>query len=312
MKELINLKVDYAFKLIFGKEGNEAILIAFLNAALRLPQESRIEDITIVNPEFNKEYKEDKKSILDVRAMTIEGMQINIEIQLSNQYDMEKRSLYYWAEMYARQMREGMAYKELAKAVTINILDFTYLNQTKNYHNVFHLYEDEERFQLTDTLEMHFMELPKLISKWRQREVSPWENVLVRWLLLLEGSENQEILKTLEEIAMQDPVLHQAMAAWEKSSDDPKVREEYFARRKAVLDEKAAIREAELRLREAIQAGELKAKEAEQKGKAEGIAEGKAEGKAEIAKNLLDMGVEISKVAKATGLSEEEVKILKD
>ncbi|KJR45297.1 Signal transduction histidine kinase [Desulfosporosinus sp. I2] len=57
-------------------------------------------------------------------------------------------------------MREGMAYKELAKAVTINILDFNYLNQTKNYHSVFHLYEDEERFQLTEALEMHFMELP--------------------------------------------------------------------------------------------------------------------------------------------------------
>lgn len=273
MKDLINLKIDYAFKLIFGKEGNEAILIAFLNAALRLSQESRIEGITIMNPELNKEYKEDKKSILDVRAVTIEGMQINIEIQLSNQYDMEKRSLFYWAEMYSRQMREGMAYKELAKAVTINILDFNYFNQTNNYHNVFHLYEDKDRFQLTDALEMHFMELPKLISKWQQREVSPWENILVRWLLLLEGSENQEILRTLEEIAMQDPVLHQAMAAWEKSSDDPKVREEYFARRKAILDEMAAVREAELRLREALQAGEKKAREAEQKGKAEGKAE---------------------------------------
>jgi len=207
-------------------------------------------------------------------------------VVISNQYDIEKRSLYYWAEMYSRQMREGMAYKELAKAVTINILDFSYLKQTKNYHSVFHLYEDEERFQLTEALEMHFMELPKLVSKWRRREVSPWENVLVRWLLLLEGSENQEILKTLEEIAMQDPVLHQAM-------DDPIVREEYFARRKAVLDEMAAVREAELRLREAIQ-------------------KGKGEGRAEVAKSLLDLGMEISKVAKVTCMTVDEVKVLKD
>jgi len=92
---------------------------------------------------------------------------------------------------------------------------------------------------------------------------------------------------------MQDPVLHQAIAAWEKSSDDPIVREEYFARRKAVLDEMAAVREAELRLREAIQ-------------------KGKAEGRAEVAKNLLDLGMEISKVAKATGMTEDEVKVLKD
>ncbi|WP_205623346.1 hypothetical protein [Desulfosporosinus sp. HMP52] len=47
---------------------------------------------------------------------------------------------------------------------------------------------------------------------------------------------------------MQDPVLNQAMDEWEKSSDDPKIREEYYDRRKAILDEMAAVREAELRL----------------------------------------------------------------
>jgi len=79
--------------------------------------------------------------------------------------------------------------------------------------------------------------------------------------------------------------LPQAIAAWENSSDDPNVREEYFARRKAVLDEMAAVREAELRLREAIQ-------------------KRKVEGKAEVTKNLLDLGMEISKIAKATGMTE--------
>ena len=250
-----------------------------------------------------------------IRAVTIEGTQVNIEIQLNNKYDMEKRSLFYWAEMYTRQMQEGMAYKELSKTVTINILDFDYLKQTNSYHSVFHLYEQEERFPLTDTLEMHFMELPKLMIQWLRREISPWENALVRWLLLLEGSANQEILETLEEIAMQDPVLNKAMVEWEKSSDDPKVRDVYLARRKVVFDELAAVREtelkleeADLRLREAILVGDQKAREAERSGKAEG----KAEGKTEVAKNLLDMGVEISKVAQATGLSEEEVKSLRN
>lgn len=186
-----------------------------------------------------------------------------------------------------------------------------YLHQTENYHSVFHLYEEAEKFLLTETLEMHFMELPKLTAIWQRREVSPWENSLVRWLLLLEGAENQEILKILEEIAMQDPVLNKAMLEWEKSSDDPRVRAEYLARRKAVLDEMAAVREAELRLMEAEQKtreAEQKAREAEQKGEAKG----RAEGKAEVAKNFLEMGIDVSKVAKATGLSEAEIRKMKD
>lgn len=154
------------------------------------------------------------------------------------------------------------------------------------------------------------MELPKLTAKWQRQEVSPWENALVRWLLLLEGAENQEILRILEEIAMQDPVLNKAMLEWEKSSDDPKVRAEYLSRRKAVLDEIAAVREAELRLMEAeqkVREAELRLMEAEQKAR-----EAKQKGKAEVAKNLLEMGVGVHKVAQATGLSLEEVLGMRD
>lgn len=118
----------------------------------------------------------------------------------------------------------------------------------------------------------------------------------MRWLFLLEGSEDEEILKTLEEIAMQDPVLSKAMEEWEKSSDDPQVREEYLARRKAVLDEMAAVREAELRLREAIK-----------QSKKEGIKEGKNE----IAKKLLDKGMDVTAISQITGILEEELRHLK-
>ena len=116
------------------------------------------------------------------------------------------------------------------------------------------------------------------------------------WLFLLEGSEDEEIYKTLEEIAMQDPVLNQAMEEWGKSSDDPKIREVYFARQKAILDEKAAIREAELRLREAIKQGKE---------------EGKKEGKFEVAQNMLDRGMDIGVISEIVGISEEEIKNLK-
>ena len=33
--DLIDLKVDFAFKLIFGREGQEPVLVAFLNAVLK-------------------------------------------------------------------------------------------------------------------------------------------------------------------------------------------------------------------------------------------------------------------------------------
>lgn len=207
MRQLIDLKIDYAFKLIFGKTGNEPILMAFLNAALKLPRDNQITSVQLLNPELDKDFKDDKKSVLDIRALTTEGIQVNIEIQLANRHDMDKRTLFYWARMYTRQMREGMAYQELAKTITINILDFRYIKETRSYHSVFRLFEVEEGFELTEALEIHFMELPKLLVKWREGLISPREDALVRWLFLLEGSEDEEIYKTLEEIAMQDTII---------------------------------------------------------------------------------------------------------
>ena len=142
------------------------------------------------------------------------------------------------------------------------------------------------------------------LFKWREREVSPWEDVLVRWLFLLEGSEDEEILKTLEEIAVQDSVLNKAIEEWEKYSDDPKVREEYLARRKAILDEKAAIREAELRLRDALKKGR-------EEGREEGIKEGIKEGKIEVAKKLLKNGMDVVTISQITGISEREIRQLR-
>ena len=44
------------------------------------------------------------------------------------------------------------------------------------------------------------------------------------------------------------------------------------------------------------------------KGRAEGRAEGEAKGRADAARNLLRMGLELSKISEATGLSLDEIK----
>lgn len=164
----------------FMSNGNESILSAFLNSALRFPDEKKIHTVQLLDPHFNKENQENKRSILDVHAQLEDGSGINIEIQLNNKHDMEKRTLYYWPKMYSSQMKEGMDYGELCKIITINIVNFRYLSHINDYHSVFQLYEREEKLLLTDMLEIHFMELPKLLSKWRKREVDPREDQVLK------------------------------------------------------------------------------------------------------------------------------------
>ena len=57
--------------------------------------------------------------------------------------------------------------------------------------------------------------------------------------------------------------------------------------------------------------GEAKGRaEGRVEGRAEGEAKGRAEGRAEAARNLLRMGLELSQISEATGLSPEEIEAL--
>jgi len=154
------------------------------------------------------------------------------------------------------------------------------LKETDEFHSAFHLYEEKKWFLLTDALAMHFIELPKLRKKWRLKEVTLQQDRLVRWLFLLDGNENEEIRKQLEAIAMEDPMINRAIKDWENVSADPKLRELYFDRRKAVIDRMAATKAAELR-------EEMAKAEGEAKGRAEGEVIGETRGRAIMAQDAI-------------------------
>ncbi|MBU5352855.1 Rpn family recombination-promoting nuclease/putative transposase [Paenibacillus barcinonensis] len=279
MTELLDPRVDFVFKRIFGSEQNKDVLLAFLNSTFIETGEAPLTEITVINTYTDKDSPEDKQSILDIKAKTVEGKLINIEMQLFNPYHMEKRTLFYWSEMYFHQIKKGENYNLLKKCVTINILNYSCLDNER-YHNVFHLREDHTGISLTDDIEIHVMELTKL----EQHAVPLEQGGLVNWLLFLKGidTSNWEVL------AMNEPMLKKAMDTLEFLSHDAATRMAYDARMKALSDEKSMIEGA----------------------RAEGAAKGRLEGKQEMARELLALGVDMSAIVKASGLSEEEIRKL--
>ncbi|WP_264986610.1 Rpn family recombination-promoting nuclease/putative transposase, partial [Lysinibacillus piscis] len=119
LTKLMDLKIDYAFKQLFGNEKNKDITVVFLNAVLKRTGRDVVEDITFHNVEIGGEYEEDKQSRLDLLVKTKKNEWISVEIQFTNQYDMVKRSIYYWAKLYSEPMEKRMAYKRLAPVIAI-------------------------------------------------------------------------------------------------------------------------------------------------------------------------------------------------
>ncbi|MDC3414481.1 Rpn family recombination-promoting nuclease/putative transposase [Aquibacillus sp. 3ASR75-11] len=323
LERLMDLKVDYAFKQLFGNEKNKEITVIFLNAILQTTGRSRIKDISFSNTEAGGEYVDDKQSRLDLLVLTDENERINVEIQFTNQYDMIKRSIYYWAGTYRSPLHKKMTYKELRPVIAINIVNFNLFNHTDQFHTSYHLYEDEERFKLTNVMEFHFIEMSKLIQDWKNDKLDPWNNVLARWLLMLGMVDHRnhkvydDIYRELEEISMKDKSLRDAFENWEELS---MTEEEYFAyeaRLKRIIDEEAAKREAELNIQEAKQKAEQKAEQKIQESEqiAEQIAEQKVkeakEHNEKIARRLLTKGMTVKEVAEIIDLDVDRVRKIK-
>src|SRR5690625_2885767 len=192
----------------------------------------------------------------------------------------------------------------------INILNFNLLNHTDQFHTTYHLYEDKEKFKLTDVMEFHFIEMSKLIKDWKSNKLDPWNDVLARWLLMLgmidrrNGAVYEDIYKKMEVIAMKDETLHSDFKKWEEISLTREQRFAYESRLKRVLDEESAQREAKLRLNEA----KVKAmQEGRQKRIQKGKQKGKQEEKEAIARRLVTKAMEIESIVEVTGLEKERV-----
>src|SRR5690625_3262174 len=112
LHRLVDLKIDYAFKRLFGNETNKAITVVFLNAILQKTGRERIKDISFSNIEAGGEFLDDKQSRLDLLVVTEANEWINIEIQFTNQYDMIKRTIYYWSGVYRGRSEERRVGKE--------------------------------------------------------------------------------------------------------------------------------------------------------------------------------------------------------
>ena len=279
MRGLLDPKMDFVFKNIFGSEKHPNILISFLNATLK--PKDLITEVEIKNTDLNKGYIEDKFSRLDVKATTSNNEIINIEIQLKNEYNMIKRSLYYWSKLYSEQLNEGEDYSVLKRTICINILNFKYL-KTRKFHSGYRLKEIYSNEELTNVAEIHFIEIPKL------EEGSDEKDMLVAWIEFLKNPESEKV-RSLE---MSVEEIREAKDELIKMSNDDTQRELYEMRAKTLRDKISALNEAE------------------RKGIKKGREEGEKNKAIEIAKSLIDLGLDKEAISKSTGLDLCEVEKL--
>jgi len=262
---------NFFFYKIFGEKGNEIQLLGFINAVLGKTGDNKFVSVEILeNKNFIAEIIGGKSCSLDVRARLKNGVMVNIEVQLRNQYNIDRRSLFYLSKEYTRDLESGEDYLKLPNVIAINIVDYNFPN-TRDFHSCFRLREDTEKdIILTDALEIHFINMVKYRKQGKDRLDEP----LCRWLAWFNKNSTPEIL---EEVVSMDTAIQNADKRMSNLTMSEEEMDTYYRMQKAEWDRVSALNYA-CRNRDRT-----------------------------IARNLLTEGLSHELIQKTTGLSLEEI-----
>ena len=237
------------------------------------------------------EYALSGDQVATADGLLTDGTTIDIEIQNSWSAEFIPRTLFYWAKIYAEGFKEGEAYTSLAKCIAINLVSQGFkLNNL--VHSVYRILEKKSYQQLTDLLEIHFLNLLLASQVTMQQEPIGNQEKLINWLQFINTDDKEERAM----IATTSPVLQILNEKIDVLSLTPKERKLYESRMKLKSDI-ATISEVQFN-------------SGLERGLAEGEARGSRQKALETAKNLLHFGLSRENIAQATGLSPAEVEAL--
>jgi predicted transposase/invertase (TIGR01784 family) len=277
----INPRVDFAFKKLFGSEENKDLLISLINSMVR--ERDQVADLELKNPYSLAAYREGKLSILDIRARDVRGRWFNVEMQISEDRNFDKRAIYYWSKLVTEQLAEEMMYKELKKTISINILNFDFTPGKDEYHSIYRIMNTRTGVDdnLHDMFELHYLELLKF-----KKDYAEIGTALDRWAAFLSRAYDLD-RDNLPSSLREDAHILKAIAAVDRMFDEEE-RQIYETRMQAYADVESRIGSAF------------------DHGKEVGRDEGRKETRKELARNLLSI-LDDETIASKTGLPMDEV-----
>ncbi len=275
---------DSTFKLIFGQNKHKQLTIDFLNDFLERKGTKIIEDISFMHQEQNPRDFGAKKSILDINCKDQAGNHFIIEIQREREYFFDMRALYYASSLLSRQLKETDPYNQLKPVIIIGILDFILYkpsDQVITHHMICDMSTGK---QSIDLIELHFIELSKFNKK-----VDELISHIDKWIFFLKNAQNLlEIPKNYQDT----PSIQEAFHLVDRLNWTPQQNRQYEnevrAMQRDITQDLAEAKELE----DAIEQGALK----------------KAES---VALHGLQKGLDLSLIQELTGLSVEQIAVLR-
>lgn len=256
-------KSDLVFKKIFGEK--KELTISFLNGILPLPEGHLIQTISYLPSEQTPRIPTLKNTIVDVKCTDESGRVFIVEMQLNWSTNFMKRMLFGASKAYVQQLPKGEQYDSLCPVYGLGIINENFDSSEEWFHH-YKTVNIKNPHKVLPGLELIFLELQKFKPQsFEERKMG------VLWLRFLK--EIDENVVDVPQEFLDNPFVHQALEIAQESGYSAAELDSYDKYWDAIRVEKTIAKDA----------NEL--------------------GRKEVAKNMVLEGLEVSLIAKMTGLS---------
>jgi predicted transposase/invertase (TIGR01784 family) len=245
-------------------------------------------DVVVRNNELPPGDTEEKAERLDVNCSIDDGSQIDLEMQASRiqedsdgeHRNLKGKSVYYVCDLHSSQPSKGVRrYDKLAQTYQVTFCSYTVFPHRSRYVNSYSLRHDEDNELLTDAIRVVYVELSKL-EEIIKKSVSDMTD-LEKWAVFFQYANEPAQREAVNKVIESKEVLQMAGELLMSISQDERERAVFRSRRMYQTDRESDIATAEDR------------------------------GVRKVALNLIEMGMPIEQVTKATGLTQKEVESLR-
>lgn len=288
----LKMKSDIMFKAFYGRKENEEFLQDFLESVLgekikikKVMHDVRLEQLA----------KEQKFGILDLGVELEDGEFINVEIQIKNYKNIEKRTTFYACKKLIEQLGPGEDYRQLKPTIIIAILDYSFIKLPEYITETVRVAKEHREYEINNDVKYYYIELEKFRNQNPDmtKRINQWSAFL-----------DMERSDLLEMACKENDKVKRAVENYEVLTGDEEVKRLAEIRLMSKLEEKSALDCArEDGIEEGKKIGREIGREQERRETIEKLRK--------IAKKLKEQKMQTKQIAEITGLSEEEIEDLK-
>ena len=273
-------KADLTFKKIFGNHPKR--LISLLNALLPLSEEEQIHEIKYLPTELVPENNSYRYAITNILCTDAKSNKFCVVIRIEWSDAFQLRVQFLASELYVNPAIKQVKYFAQYPTYSLNLISDTFKYNTPDFIHNYHVVYDKDTHKVIEDLHFTFIELPKFTP----HSIAD-KRMMVLWLRFLTeiNSDTKEIPADL----LNDPEIGKAVEELEISGFSDAELWAYDKFWDSVSVERTLIDDSYKK----------------------GIEKSMNQRSLEIARKMLAKGMDEAMVMDMTGLTAEEIKLLK-